>query len=61
MPRRAPEERQGRRFGVDATLWPMPLGELPVALWVLLRLRLALASHSLQVHALFPEPPEGNK
>ena len=29
-----------------------------VGLWVLLCFRLTLASRALQVHALFPEPPE---
>ena len=32
-----------------------------LGLWVLLRFRLALASRALQVHALFPEPPERKK
>ena len=32
-----------------------------LGLWVLLRLRLALASRALQVHVLFPELPERNK
>ena len=29
-----------------------------LGLWVLLRFHLALASRALQVHVLFPEPPE---
>ena len=32
-----------------------------LGLWVLLHFRLALASRALQVHVLFPEPPERKK
>ena len=39
---------------------PKPTGG-PLGLWVLLRFRLTLASRALQVHALFPQPPDGKK